>query len=259
MSETRYTIRSIRRAILILNSLDKEKEGLTLSELSKKLNISKTTIFRILLNLKDEKFVTKEQYTNKYYLGRKIFELGYRTTQKNDLRKIALPYMKELQIITKESISLDIRYDEYRVAIEKIDSMLTVTHIIKLGKQRPLYAGAAGKVILAFLPKEKLIEIINRTNFIKLAENTIIDPVTLLKELEKIRKDGYATSFKEIIPDAASVAVAIFDKNKKVIASMCIAGPITRFNNKEKITFYASLLKEFSEKITLNLDFMESV
>jgi len=257
--EPNYKIRSIRKAIHILNSLGREKEGLTLAELTKKLNISKSTIFRILLNLKDEEFVSKEKCTNKYYLGNKIFELGESITQDNDLRKITFPFMKELKHITKESISLDIRYDEYRVAIEKVDSTLMVRHVVELGKPIPLFAGAAGKVILAFLSNEEMIEIINRTNFTKFAANTIIDSAQLLKELKKIKKEGYATSFEELIPDSASIAVAILNKNEKVIASLCIAGPISRFKKKEKITFYASLLKEISEKISSKLDFIDKI
>lgn len=75
--------------------------------------------------------------------------------------------MEELKRITNESISLVIRYDEYRVTIEKVDSSLTVRHMIKLGKPFPLFAGAAGKVILAYLSKEEVTEIISRTNFKK--------------------------------------------------------------------------------------------
>jgi len=257
--EPNYTIRSIRRAINILTSLDKEKGGLTLAELTKTINLSKSTTFRILSNLEDERFVSKEQHTNKYYLGQKIFELSHSITQDSDIRKIALPFMRELNYITKESISLDIRYNEYRVAIEKVDSTLMVKSVVELGKSIPLFAGAAGKVILAYLPKEEMIEIINRTNFTKFAANTIIDSIQLLKELKKIKKEGYATSFEELIPDSASIAVVILNKNEKVVVSLCISGPISRFDNKEKIIFYASLLKEFSKKISSRLDSIDNV
>jgi len=251
--ESNYTIRSIRRAIHILNSLDNEKKGLTLSELTKKLNISKSTIFRILLNLKDEGFVSKKQHTNKYYIGKKIFELSQNITQENDLRKIALPFMKELSYLINESVSLQVPYDEYRACIEKVDSTHIVMYKIQLGRPIPLFAGAAGKAILAFLSKEKITNIMNHTNFTKFAKNTITDPAQLLKELEKIRKEGYATSFEELVHDGASVATAIFDKNKEVIASLSIATIVSRLKEKEKITFHASLLKEFSKKISSRL------
>jgi len=226
---------------------------LTLSELTKKLNISKSTIFRILLNLKDEGFVSKEQHTNKYYIGKKIFELSQNITQENDIRKIALPFMRELSCLIDESVSLHVTYDEYNVCIEKIESTQRVTYKIELGRPIPLFAGAAGKAILAFLPKEKIKYIINHTNFTKFAKNTISNPAKLLKELEKIRKEGYATSFEELVSDGASVATAIFDKNKKVIASLNIATIVSRLKEKEKITFHASLLKEFSKKISSKL------
>ena len=230
---------------------------MTLSELTKKLNISKSTIFRILLNLKDEKFVSKKQYTNKYYIGRKIFELSQNITQENDITKIALPFMKELSCLVNESVSLQVPYDEYRVCIEKVESTNIVTYKIELGRPIPLFAGAAGKAILAFLSKERIKDIINHTNFIKYAKNTIINPAKLLKELEEIRKEGYATSFEELVCDGASIAIAIFNKNEKVIASLSIASIVSRFNEKGKITFYASLLKEFSKKISSRLGFVD--
>jgi len=65
--ETSYQIRSIRRAIQILNSLYSEKAGMTLVELTKKIDMSKSTIFRIFLNLKYEGFVDKDQYS-KFYI-----------------------------------------------------------------------------------------------------------------------------------------------------------------------------------------------
>jgi len=226
---------------------------LTLSELTKKLNISKSTIFRILLNLEDEGFVSRKQHTNKYYIGKKIFELSQNITQESDIRKIALPFMRELSYLVDESVSLHVIYDEYSACIEKIESTQRVTYKIELGRPIPLFAGAAGKAILAFLSKEKIKYIINHTNFTKFAKNTISNPAKLLKELEKIRKEGYATSFEELVCDGASVATAIFDKNKKVIASLNIATIVSRLKEKEKITFHASLLKEFSKKISSRL------
>ena len=249
-----YYIQSIKRAIQILNSFTPREKELSITELSKKLNLHKSTIHRILVTLEDESLVTKNQITQKYSLGIKLFELGHVVQDQMEIRTHALPVMKELAQKTEESIDLNILSEGKRVSIEKIESPHDVRRIIQLGKSLPLYCGGSGKALLAFLPDEEIDKIIQKEKFIPFGPNTITDPTKLKEHLKEIRKNGYAISFEERILGSASIAAPIIDYKGKVVASLSISGPTTRFT-KKMIPLLISRVKEAAQKISASLGY----
>lgn len=249
-----YYIQSIKRAVQILNSFTFKKDELGVSELSERLNLHKSTVHRILVTLEDEGFVAKDQVSQKYRLGIKLFELGHIVKEQIEIRNYALPIMKELAQKTEESIDLNILSDGKRVSIEKIESPHDVRRIIQLGKSLPLYCGGSGKALLAFLPDEEIDKIIQKEKFIPFSPKTITDPIKLKEHLKEIRKNGYAISFEERILGSASVAAPILDYKGKVVASLSISGPTTRFT-KKKVPILISLVKVATQKISASLGY----
>ncbi|MBA3061393.1 MAG: IclR family transcriptional regulator [Atribacteria sp.] len=253
-----YYIQSIKRAIQILNSFTPQEKELSITELSKKLNLHKSTIHRIFVTLEDESLVVKNQITQKYRLGIKLFELGHLVQDQMEIRAYALPIIKELAQKTEESVDLNILSDGKRVSIEKIESPHDVRRIIQLGKSLPLYCGGSGKALLAFLPDEEIDEILHKEELIPLGPNTITNPVQLKKHLKEIRRKGYAISFEERILGSASIAAPILDYKGKVVASLSISGPTTRFT-KKKVPILISLVKEAAQKISTSLGYHTNI
>lgn len=249
-----YYIQSIKRAIQILNSFTSKEKELSITELSKRLNLHKSTIHRILVTLEDESLVIKNQITQKYHLGIKLFELGHLVQDQMEIRTYALPVMKELAQKTEESIDLNIVSDGKRVSIEKIESPHDIRRIIQLGKSLPLYCGGSGKALLAFLPDEEIDKIIQQENLLPLGPNTITDPAKLREHLKEIRKNRYAISIEERSLGSASIAAPIWDYTRKVVASLSISGPTTRFT-KQKIPTLISLVKEAAKEISKSLGY----
>jgi IclR family transcriptional regulator, KDG regulon repressor len=235
-----YYIKSLKRSIQILNSFTLQKKELGITELSKKLNLHKSTIHRILVTLEDENIVMKNKISQKYRLGMKLFEYGNITIDQFEIKKYALPIVEDLAKKTEESIDLNIIIDDKRVSVEKIESLHEIRAIIQLGRSLPLYCGGSGKAILAFLPASKIERIISKENLISLGPKTITDQSILREHLKEIRKNGYAQSFEERVSGSSSIAAPIFDYKGNVIASISISGPITRFT-KKKIPIFISL------------------
>ena len=244
-----YYIESIKRAIQILNSFTIKEKELGVTEISKRLNLHKSTIHRILITLEDEGFIVKNQFSQKYHLGIKLFELGHIVQNQMEIRSIALPTMKELAKKTEESVDLNIISEGKRVSIEKIESSQDIRKIIQIGKILPLYCGGSGKALLAFLPEKEIDQFIKNEKLEKLGPNTITDPKELKEHLKQIRKNGYAISFEERVLGSVSIGAPIFNHSGKVFASLSVSGPISRFNEK-KIPFFISLIKEATEKIS---------
>lgn len=251
-----YYIESIKRAIQVLNSFKLKEKELGVTELSKRLNLHKSTIHRILITLEDEAFIVKNQITQKYYLGIKLFELGHIVQNQMEIRTHALPTMKELAQKTEESVDLNIISDGRRVSIEKIESSQDIRHIIQLGKSLPLYCGGSGKVLLAFLPEEEIDKFITQEKLVKLGPNTITDPKKLKEHLNEIKRKGYAISFEERTLGSASIGAPIFDYSGKVVASLSVSGPISRFT-KKKISLYIPLIKEAADRVSSLIGYRE--
>lgn len=244
-----YYIHSINRAVKILNSLAYKKEEIGITDLSKQLNLHKSTVHRILVTLEDEGFVLKNNISQKYQLGMKLLELGNIAKEQIEIKNQALPIMQELAQNTEESIDLNILIDDKRVSIEKIESPHDVRRIIQLGKSLPLYCGGSGKAILAFQSDLEIERIIQKETLISRGPNTITDPTKLKVHLKEVRKKGYALSFEERSLGSASIAAPIFNYQGKAIASLSISGPITRFT-RQKISLYVSLIQKAAYEIS---------
>lgn len=249
-----YYIKSIKRAIQVLNSFTIKEEELSITELSKILNLHKSTIHRILVTLNDEGLVVQNQVSQKYHLGIKLFEWGYIVQEQMEIRSYAFPIMKELAEKTEESVDLNIISDRKRVSIEKIESFHDIRRVIELGKSLPLYTGGSGKVLLASLPDEEIDKFIQEEKLISFTQNTITDPVKLKENLKEIRKKGYGIAFEERILGAASIGAPIWNYTGKAVASLSISGPSARFT-KQKIPIFISLVIEAAKKISILLGY----
>ena len=158
-----------------------------------------------------------------------------------DVREKAFRYLQELHHATHETVSLYILEGSDRVCVDRLDSPQNVRITSQIGLRLPLYAGSAGKAILAFLPAPLCEEIIASAALVPLTEKTIVDPQLLRGEIEKIRKDGYAVSQGEWLLDASGVAAPLFDQHGEVIAAVAISGPGQRFTP-EAIARYISII-----------------
>ena len=251
-----YSIKSIKRAIQVLNSFTINKCELGVTELSKILNLHKSTIHRILVTLSSEGLVVKNQVSQKYHLGITLFKWGCIVQNQMEIRSYALPIMKDLAQRTEESVDLNIISDRKRVSIEKIESYHDIRRVIKLGESLPLYTGGSGKVLLSSWPDEEIWKFIQEEKLVSFTPNTITDPVKLLENLKEIREKGYGIAFEERILGATSIGAPILNYLGKVIASISISGPTARFDE-QKISIFISLVKEAAMKISVLLGYRE--
>lgn len=252
-----YYVQSIKKAIKILNCFSLNNKELSITEIAKMLKLHKSTIYRMMVSLEDENFVTSNLETKKYRLGIKLLELGNIVQKQIEIRKYSLPIMREIANKTKESVDLNILSGWKKISIERIDSSYPIREVIQLGKGLPIYCAASGKVIMAFLSDEMIDNIIQSQKLVPLTPKTIIDPLKLKEDLKEIQRNKYAISFEEGVLGTAAVAAPIFDYSGKVIASLSISGPVDRFT-KDKISLYIPLVKEATEKISFLIGYNNS-
>ena len=245
----KYELRNVKRICKILECFLLNKRELSLSEICLYTGIQKSIIFRILVNLEEEGYISRNSQNNKLFLGIKIFQLGNVAKQEIKMLNKAYPVMDELSNKTKENVYLHKLFQNKRICISKIEAPQDIKLILEIGDSFPLYCEASGKVIMAFLEEKEINYLILNEKLISLGPRTIIVPDLLKKELKKIKNNGYSVSYEERIPHSFSIASPIFNYQSKVIGSISVSGPNMRFD-KNKINQLIPLLKSASIKIS---------
>ena len=244
-------IKSVEKAIRILEAFSDNDFEMSLSEISKKIDMPKATVYRIIETLKNNGLIDQRSDNGKYKLGLKLFELGSLVFKKLKLREVALPYMEALSKKCGETIHLGILQGDEVISIENCESSFDLRSNIYIGKRAPLYCTGVGKVLLAFLPPDEISKILKNKRK-KYTKNTIVEKKKLEKELKKIREEGFAIDNMEHEEGIRCIAAPIRNHEDKVIASISISGASIRITE-EKIPQLALMVKETADNISRKL------
>ena len=247
-------IKSIKRSVAILNSFSKDAPLLGVTEVSKRLGLSKSTASRILSTLEQGRLVAKIPANQKYRLGSKVLELANIFLSGIEWRTHAIPYLKELRDKTDETVMVFVMDGDHRVCLEKFEGSHELRPMLNIGGRYPLHAGSAGKLLLAFLPEDERKRTLSRTGLPRFTSATITGAKALEKELLLIRKRGYAISHQERMNFLSSVSVPIRDHSGEVIAAICIDGPTVRFTA-EKVKEFRNLGIATADQISREIGF----
>ncbi|WP_140321949.1 IclR family transcriptional regulator [Oceanobacillus rekensis] len=247
---------SLLKSIKLLDCF-KGRGELTLQELVKLSNLPKTTVFRLVSSLeKGGLLVSRREFNRavKYKLGLKLLELGNSVLQQLEYRKVAFPYMEQLNKELNEFVHLTVIEGNEAVYVEKIASNKSVRLVIETGKRAPLYAGSASKLLLAYMDSDSLEAYLKNLTIIKVGDNTIEDKETLREELEKIRKNGYSRSHAEHFKDTMGFSCPIRDNTGQVIAALGVNIPITDYSE-DREPIILEKVREMSVKISAELGY----
>lgn len=250
MSKSGYKIKSVVKAMKVLEEF-KEKKELGTTDLSKKLDIPKSTMFNILYTFTELGYIQQTKY-DKYKLSTKIFELSQ--SIEYDLRNEAKPYLRKLSEATRETINLVLHMEEKVLYTEKVESQEPININTKIGKKEDIYCTAVGKAILAFLKQDRQEKIFEKIIFHSHTPNTITDLEDLKEEIITIKNRGYAVDNEEFARGVKCVAAPIFDYKGDPISAVSITGPAERMDSKG-IERLASLVKENAMDISNVLGF----
>jgi IclR family KDG regulon transcriptional repressor len=206
---TRYQAPTVKKAFRILRLISDTDRGLGISELSKSLEIGKSTIHGIAAALEELGAVMREPHTKRYRLGVTLFELGRLAYSQIDLKTLARPIMEELMEQTQASVFLGILNRDHVTVLDIVESRQDLKITAPIGTTIPLFAGAVGKVFLASMEEEQTEEIIRSKGLTRFTENTIVNPELYYQELRSVRENGYAVDDEEYILGVRAVASPI--------------------------------------------------
>jgi DNA-binding IclR family transcriptional regulator len=221
-------LRTVERALSVLESFTAEETECSLADLARKLRLSKATVSRLLSTLLKHGYIDRTPDGSKYCLGVKLFYLGSIVAKTMKLREVALPIMYELRDATEETVHLNIVDGNQRLCIECVEGRHELKVTTHVGQRSPLHAGASAKVLLAYQDTETIEKILSRSRLSRITSTTITEPEKLRKELEEIRNRGYAVSRGERIHGVVALSAPVRDRTGSVVASLSVLVPETR-------------------------------
>ncbi len=241
-------INSIARAAEVLKLLSSGVEKMT--EISRRLDVNKATVHRIMKTLESKGLVSQDTATRKYYLGPLIQSLAQNPLMVHRiLGQLAVGEMERLRDKFGETVVLQIRRGGQRLILEKVEGNQSIRYFPENIETSPVHAGAGAKILLAEMNRAELNMLLARLDLVKVGPNTLGDKKKLLKDLEDIRSQGFAISFGETIEGGAGVAVPI--RHYSCPVALVIVGPEDRIKENRAV-----ILKELalsSETISENI------
>ena len=220
-------VRNVDRAIDMLYALSQEKR-VGVRELARRLNMSKSTVQRILASLECRSLVTHDPVTQHYRIGAGVIQLASSFLQEGDLVTRATPHLQKLRDKTGETVCLHTCVEFRRVTVLQVESPRELRWTVEIGRPYPLHVGCSGKLLMAYLPESTIEEYLRATPLEPLTSRTITNIDQLRADLQQIRNQGYAISFGERVAGGAGISAPVFDASGQVIAAISVYGPDSR-------------------------------
>ena len=222
----RNKVQSLDRALEILRLLGSEPE-MRVTDLARRLEVHKSTVFRLLSTLQEHGLVEQNPTTEKYRLGYGLVRLAGAVVAELDLARASRSVLQELATRTGETVNLAILQGDQVVNIDQIAAPNLVVNVNWVGKQTPLHATSNGKVLLAYLSEDARRLLLSRS-LPRLTPRTITDARILEKQLRRVLADGYAFTLEELELGLNAVAAPVYAADGRVQAAVSVAGPSYR-------------------------------
>jgi DNA-binding IclR family transcriptional regulator len=247
-------IQSVERALKILDLFDERERELTITEISKRMNLHKSTVHSLLKTLQEQRYIAQNEENGKYSLGLKLFERGNMVVSNLDLRKAARKHLEWLSTTTNLTIHLVVLDGQDGVYIDKVEGSGVTVVYSRIGRRVPIHTSAVGKSLVLTKTDKELDFLLDGYTYTKPTEKSIGSKEEFLVEVEKARIAGYSIDNEENEPGIVCLAVPIKDYSGKVIAAMSVSMPATK-ENVEARDYYVRILKECSSKISQELGY----
>jgi DNA-binding IclR family transcriptional regulator len=226
--ENQYVVQSVDTALKVLDCfLNLQEHELGVTDLSERLEISKSQTFRMLTTLERRGYIQKTN-DRRYRLGLRLFELGEFVRSKLELTQVAKTYMAELATKSGDTTHLIIRDHLDAICIDKHQGDNPIQVVDQIWRRSPLYACSAPKILLAYEPEEERERILDQLSLAPFTDTTITDKLKLRDVLEDIRERGYCICNEELDEGVVAVGAPVFSHSGKVVAATSITAPRSR-------------------------------
>ncbi|MGB9605209.1 MAG: IclR family transcriptional regulator [Bryobacteraceae bacterium] len=236
------TVGAVAKALKILCQFDASTPALSVSQVSRRLEIPKSTAHNLLRTLEAFDFLHQDPADRRYRLGPRLFELSRLFCHHTPLLAAARPHLERLAAETHETVKLGVLSEDEVLILAAVESPYQLHTRGDEGKRAPLHCTGLGKAILAVLPGEQVRQIAARWGLPKYTARTITALEALEKELAQIRSRGYALDWEENEEGVVCVAAPIPDPQGGLWASISVSAPISRMTRPRVVRMAAQVM-----------------
>lgn len=217
-------INSVLKAIKIMNLFSPAATRLSLAEISQRMNMPKSTAHNLLNTLLSEGYIEKVD-GDMYALGTAPLSLTQNIRVNVELRDPAAPLLRKLADSSHESVYLTIKDGDRALYIYAVESPRRLLARTAIGDRMPLHCTSVGKAMLAYLPEDEILGIVDRVGLPAFTETTISTWEALMQEMALTRQRGYSLDRSENEPNTYCVGAPIFNAQGRVFGSCSVSGP----------------------------------
>lgn len=210
----------VDRTVEVLGAFDVDHRRLRLADVADRSGLTPSTALRILRRLVAGGLLERSADGGSvtYVVGRRLWDLGLLAPVQTGLRELAAPYLQDLQAATRATVHLAERDEDRVLYLDRLSGLASVPVVSRLGSRLPMHATGVGKVLLAHAPDDVRERVL--ADLTRVTAYTVISPRVLTAQLQRVRRDGYATTAEEMTLGGCSVAVPVRRADGEVIAAL---------------------------------------
>ena len=245
-------VQSVDRALSILETLAEDDEGYRLSDLAVRTGLSASTVHRLLATLESRRFVQFDRAQSKWHVGVRSFTVGASFARRRNFSTQAIPYLRKLRDLTRETANLAVVDDEFIIVLTRMESREIMRSLTQVGGRVPMVTSGVGKAVLATYSDEDVGAVIRHHGMPRLTEKSIVRPGDLFKELEKIRKQGFALDDEEACMGLRCIAAVVYNDCAEPLAAISVSGMTSRLTD-DRLPEIGQIVREVAGELTVAL------
>ena len=250
---------SSEKLLTLLETMSEQDEPMRLQDISRMVGMNASTALRFIFTLQKKGYVTQDKDTGRYSLTYKICAIAGNVSSRRSMRDICTSYLRNISHIFGESANIAEEHDMSVVYTEVVNGprqMLMTTQ--RIGNIAPMHCTGVGKLLLLNYSIQQIDQLIATKGLPRFTEHTITTREGLLKELEQIRRQGYAFDNEECETGARCIAAPVRDYTGKVVSGISVSGPTIRMTD-EAIFAKLPFLLDAAAQISAHMGYDEAI
>jgi len=223
-------VQSIGRAFAIMEEIARNRDGIGLAELSKRVGLHNSTTFHLVRTMVSLGYVRQMQDSKRYRIGRPLFALAANALDEIEMTSLATPVLEDLSRETGESSHFSVRMGDDVVVMARTSGPGAFQLTDRVGVVRPAHCTALGKIMLAAMQPEQFEGYVQRAELKARTPSTITTADRLRREIAEVRRSGVAFDDGEFDTEVRCVALPVRDFTGQVTGALGISGPVWRLS-----------------------------
>jgi len=229
-SAPRGGVQSIGRAFALMEEIARNRDGIGLADLSKRVGLHNSTTFHLVKTMVSLGYVRQLADSKRYRIGRPLFALAAHALDELEMMSLATPVLEDLSRETGESTHFAVRMGDAVVVLARTSGQGAFQLADRVGVARPAHCTALGKIMLAALAPDQFERFLARADLAARTPNTIVSADRLRREIADVRRTGVAIDDGEFDPELRCVALPVRDFSGLVTGALGVSGPVWRLS-----------------------------